>query len=493
MCGICGALSWAHHPPEESISVRMLQALSHRGPDGSGVVSLPSNNGFLGNTRLAVIGLEAGKQPYTSRCGRYIGVMNGEVYNFRAIQRDLARSGTSIETDSDTELVIEGFANWGAEILSFVRGMFAIAIYDTHLTELFLARDRAGVKPLYYFGESELFVFGSEMKSLLMHPGVPRNIDSLALHQYLALGYPLLPRTAFKKIFELEPGTSLRVSPGQMKREVYWRWPDRQVPVSDQGREDGVREALIQAVEENLVADVEVGACLSAGIDSTLLVAIVRKELQRPLRTFTVRFPEASYDESQLARLVASHFGADHHEITLDGVKDPMELIAEILDQFDQPFADSSAIPMYLLSKEIRRWVKVALSGDGGDEMFGGYPRFRHIRVARALGSLPKQLLSGFVASGLRSLAPFNPDLSRAGGRLLTAALSEGWLRCIALSSYMNPDDVEQWIAPQYTRGNADPFELPISSVDGSWRDFMSFSEHYALPGDYLTKVDTMS
>ncbi len=428
--------------------------------------------------------------------GRYVVVFNGELYNFQELRDQLQRAGCTFRTRSDTEVLLNAYATWGLEALPRLEGMFAFAVFDTRDRSLVLARDHVGIKPLYYYHGPQGFAFGSEIKSIFRVPDLPRRLDYEALVDYLVLGYPLVPKTFFRDVRELAPGAWIRISPGGLEEGRYWTWHRAEEDWSEPEALARVKDALIETLRLHLLSDVPIGALLSGGVDSSLLVSLLVRELQADITAFTVRFEESAYDESPYARMVSERLGISHREIPVSSGTASLEEVHGVMDQFDQPFADSSAIPMHLVSREIRKHVKVVIGGDGGDEMFGGYTRFAYADVARRLGRLPAPLLAGGDAL-CRGLSPLLPNVSRQCGRMLNAARAAGSRRLLNLCCYNYPHELSA-ILSAGARREAGGY-LPALSADGncerSWdgRQMIDATVRQALPGDYLRKVDVMS
>ena len=496
MCGICGFYNIGNHTDAPSVLLAMTACLAHRGPDGTGTWLSPEMDVGLGHTRLAIIDLAGGRQPIQSVDGRFVIVFNGELYNFRSLRKELKDLGHHFRTSSDTEVLLEAYIQWGPACLQQFRGMFALAIYDTQEHEVFLARDRTGIKPLYYHCGPSGFLFGSELKAILRVPDVPRRLNYQALEDFLVLGYPLAPKTMFLDVCELEPGTSLRVSPRGIEKQRFWSWHQIPASLGESAALEQTQSALTESLREHLVSDVPIGVLLSGGIDSSLLVALLAKVLREDVETFTVSFTEAAYDESPYAEVVARSLGVRHRKIVLNPRLADISLIEDILVQFDQPFADSSAIPTYFICKEIRKSAKVAIGGDGGDEMFGGYRRFSHADMAKLAGTLPSAFLKA-TGAALGGIAGIAPHLSRIGKRFIRSAASRDEGRFLALSCYTFPDQLPEMINPAVmeTIGNY----VPSMSLNGhgtsnpGGKEFVDSTIRYALPGDYLRKVDVMS
>jgi len=410
MCGIVGHVG-ATAP---GLLPAMLGLLKHRGPDDSGI-RVEGDVG-LGMTRLAIIDLVTGRQPMSDAGGRYWIVFNGEIYNFRQLRAELMTAGRRFRTRSDTEVILHAYAVHGEACVERLAGMFAFAIWDDAERRLFLARDRLGKKPLYYWHRDRLFLFASEPKALLCHPAVARSVDWSALHHYLAFGYTPATRSIFDSIRKLPPAHTATVVEGRLTQRRYWQPPaGAPSPGTRAGREESaaaVRAGLREAVRLRLESDVPLGVFLSGGIDSSAVVASMREVTSGRIATFSVGFGRAAptYDELPYARLVARRFATDHHEEILE--PDVRAILPDIVRAFDEPFGDSSAIPTFVVAQATARHVKVALSGIGGDETFGGYPRYLGLRVAALHDKLPRWL-----RHASRSLA----------GRLPDSASSRNW------------------------------------------------------------------
>lgn len=494
MCGICGFYSRDRAIVPEHLE-NAARSLTHRGPDGLQTWVHPRFIAGLGHTRLAVIDLESGQQPMCSADGRFIIVFNGEIYNYRELRSELLEFGHAFRTRSDTEVLLNAYRQWNEGSLIRLNGMFAFAIFDTEKQKLFLARDRTGIKPLYYHQDTHGLVFGSEIKALLAWSHVPRRADFQALADFLMLGYPLLPATCFRDCRELEPGSFLEVSELGQRVGRYWSWSRAKEAPNESTTVETLELELRDAVREHLISDVPVGAFLSGGIDSSLLVALVAADGGPKIQTFNVKFGEAGYDESAHARAVAAHVGTEHHELAVEKSGGDLATVEQILDQFDQPFGDSSAIPTYLICREIRKHVKVVIGGDGGDEMFGGYPRFRHADAIRLLGHAPEWFLRG-IESALRSMSMFPPAVRRQALRLFRAARETGQQRLFDLCSILRCDELLQAIQPEFAKALG-AYRPGVAAVDGprspGGGELIDLTIRQALPGDYLRKVDMMS
>jgi asparagine synthase (glutamine-hydrolysing) len=377
MCGIAGILyADRGRPVDRFVLKAMGDAIAHRGPDAEGFWVEPGLG--LAHRRLSIIDLAGGDQPIGNEDGSVQVIFNGELYNFPEQRSWLEARGHRFRTRSDTEILVHLYEELGEQLAERLRGMYAFALWDCRQRRLLLGRDRLGIKPLYVYRDAEKLLFGSELKAILAYPGIGRDIDVAALEDYLTFGLVPAPRSIFRSIAKLPPAHTLSARPeewGQPRR--YWQLriePDPRPSVDDW--QEAVRAKVAEAVRGHLLADVPVGAFLSGGLDSSVVVAEAAGATQGPLQTFSIGFPDESFSELPYAREVAQRFGTRHVEEIV--TPDAADLVEELTHYFDEPFADSSAIPTYLVSRLARRSVKVVLSGDGGDEAFGGYKRYAH-------------------------------------------------------------------------------------------------------------------
>ncbi|UEM04412.1 asparagine synthase (glutamine-hydrolyzing) [Skermanella rosea] len=517
MCGICGFVEPSGRRAPASLVRAMADALAHRGPDGDGVWTDEEAGVAFGHRRLAIVDLSPlGRQPMESADGRLVLTFNGEIYNYRDLRAELEAGGIRLRGQSDTEVLVEACAAWGVgPTVRRLIGIFAFALWDKAARRLTLVRDQLGVKPLYWgrtgsgAGAGEGVMFASELKALRVHPGWSPELDRGALASYLRFSYVPAPHTIYRGVAKLPAGSMLTWEPGTEPRtERYWdmraiaRVPPRE---RDPASAIDALEALLgDAVGRQMVADVPLGAFLSGGIDSSTVAALMQARSGRPVRTFSIGFDAAGYDEAVHAKAVAGHLGTDHAELYV-GRDHARDVIPRLPDLFDEPFADSSQIPTYLVSEMTRRHVTVALSGDGGDELFAGYHRYLWADAARRrLDRLPRSL-RGVAAAALSGpsesawdrgfgLLPraFRPD--RAGDRLHKLA---------ALLAASGPDEVyrgllSHWDPAEIVRGADEPRGiLWDGSVAGEIPDFlrrMQFLDTVTyLPDDILAKVDRAS
>ena len=377
MCGICGKVTFHDRsPPHRDDMLGMRDSLTHRGPDDAGLYS--KDNVQLAHRRLSIIDVEGSAQPLSNEDDTLWIVYNGEIYNFQDLRDDLIRRGHVFRTSGDTEVLVHLYEEYGKECVTKVRGMFSLAIWDEKRKELFLARDRFGIKPLYYFADDSVFVFASEMKAILSdrHCRARKSVDEACVDPFFACLYVPAPRTMFKGIKKLLPGHWMTVSSdGAIKTQRYWDITFGTSPLRmDQTEVCAELYSLLEeSVRLRMISDVPLGAFLSGGMDSSTVVAIMAGLSSRPLKTFSIGFAEDAYNEAADAREIANRFSTDHTEVILEA-DDIMAEMPSLMRHFDEPFADSSLLPTYLVSRVARRDVTVVLSGDGGDEIFGGYP-----------------------------------------------------------------------------------------------------------------------
>jgi asparagine synthase (glutamine-hydrolysing) len=501
MCGITGFVDfWDSsktrvEDERAQILENMCRVIRHRGPDDQGVML---NRGVaLGMRRLSIIDLAGGHQPISNEDGAVTVVFNGEIYNYRELQPDLESRGHRFATSSDTEAIVHSYEEYGPSCVNRLRGMFAFAIWDDREKKLFIARDRVGKKPLYYsVTRTGTLVFGSELKSLLQHPEVGRDIDPQALDAYFSLGYVPDPLSIFQNIEKLPPGHHLTFTNGRLSVERYW---DFSYETNGNGHRQSdyleeLRALLDEAVKIRLVSDVPLGAFLSGGIDSSTVVALMARHMGQPVKTFSIGFNEDSYNELKYARLTAEKFGTEHHEFLV--TPDICDVVDELAWHFDEPFADSSAIPTYVVSKLAREHVTVVLTGDGGDELFAGYTRYATERRRTGFEMVPQIIRQGLM----------NP-LSR---RLPHATWGRNYLHNVSLdpiSRYLDNVSVFSQLnkASLYSsdfshqlrnRSQLNSYFRELSGnvrTDARLDSLLYIDSKTYLPGDILTKVDRMS
>lgn len=513
MCGLTGFLDLSRSTAEAALAARaraMADALSHRGPDDAGVhVDAPAGLA-IGFRRLAIIDLSpAGHQPMTSADGRWTVAYNGEIYNHRDLRAELEADGVALRGASDTEVMLEHVARRGVlETLPRLIGMFAIALWDARERQLWLIRDRLGIKPLYFGRQGDLALWGSELKALAAHPDFRPAVDRDAVDRFLRFNYVPGPRTIYEGVEKLPPGGWLRLDAagGARAQGRYWRLADaadQEAPeLGDEvGTLDALERLLSDAVARRMVADVPLGALLSGGIDSSTVVALMQAASDRPVKTFTIGFDDQAFDEAAHAKRVAAHLKTDHTELRLDPAE-ARALIPSLPDWYDEPFADSSALPTYLVSRLARGQVTVALSGDGGDEIFFGYNRHAALAKLARLDRAP----AGLRRTAAKALEALGPTGAARLARLLpegrrprqaddkAAKLARALGREGTDARYL--DLVSQWRAADGLVGPDDPAALlPQDAADGldpaaraAALDALTY-----LPDDILTKVDRAS
>lgn len=540
MCGIAGIvhLDPALGPVRQEHALQMAGTLSHRGPDAQTAWASPDGRCALGHARLAVIDLATGDQPMADPSGRVRVVFNGEIYNFQELMVELAAEGRPFRTHSDTEVILQGYLHWGDRVVEHLDGMFAFALWDlgerggdadiatmSHSESngktaqrgprLLLARDRAGKKPIFYQhreGRSGRFIFGSEIKAVLAAPGAEDRMDPSAIPLYLTYGYVPTPGTFYQHIRKLPPAHTLVVEPdGSVHSRRYWQLTFRSGESTkggalgrggSRGKEardracQRVRELTEAAVQRRLIADVPLGAFLSGGVDSTVLVGIMSRQMSEPVRTFSIGFADdATYDETSYARIAANHFGTKHTEFIVEAQS--VDLLDDLIEAYDEPFGDSSAIPTSIVSRLTREHVTVALTGDGGDEVFGGYIRFRAGQIA---DSVPGW--AAVLGNAVGRHLPYNSDfrsLTRRTSRFFAAAAlspEERTLRWIGfftegLDELLGPDLEGLVSRSEITASFRDP--LARSADQSSLSRLLQLNFDTYLLDDLLVKADRSS
>lgn len=517
MCGIAGILNARSTLNLESVARSMTDTLVHRGPDDSGVWCDLASGVALGHRRLSILDLSAaGHQPMASACGRYVTAFNGEIYNHPQLRAQLERAGhvAAWRGHSDTETLLAGVSAWGLdETLRRAAGMFALAIWDREKRVLQLARDRMGEKPLYYGYAGDTLVFGSELKALRCFPGMQLEVDRRSLALFMQLACVPAPRSIFAGVYKLEPGTVLSAASGRANAPSlhrYWSLPEvvraaAAEPLRDPVQAvDTLETVLRMAVRSQCFADVPVGAFLSGGVDSSTIVALLQQESRQRVQTFTIGFAESGFDEAPFARAVANYLGTDHHEMHVNA-SDAYHLIPKLPHVYDEPFADSSQIPTWFVCHAARSRVTVALSGDGADELFGGYNRYvlgrgvwnkvRHLPVplrkaiAHVALSVPES-----VWNQVGDLMHRRDRLQHVGGKVHRLAHQ--------LSTVRGPEDVYR-MAVAHWPANANPVlgadravlegsldVMGAEGVSGFEQRMMFWDALGYLPDDILTKVD---
>jgi asparagine synthase (glutamine-hydrolysing) len=497
MCGVCGIVrSDGAGPDDERLVEMMCDELRHRGPDDHGMFAAPGV--VLGHRRLSIIDLDTGAQPMSINDGALTIVFNGEIYNYRELRDQLAARGRVFRTKSDTEVILHLYDELGVDCLQHLRGMFAFAIWDAPRRRLFAARDRLGKKPLFYHCSGDRFVFASELAALLHDRGVPRKVSLTALHDFLTFQYVPQGECIFEGVEKLQPAHYLLFEGGRVTTQRYWRvpfqpekWPNEQELCA------AIRETLTEATRLRLVSDVPLGAFLSGGIDSSIVVGLMSRLMGEPVKTFSIGFPDPRYDELGYARIVAKHFRTEHHEFVVE--PRAIDILPELVRRYGEPFGDSSAIPTYYVAKMTRQHVTVALTGDAGDECFAGYPRYRAVRVGEWFDRLPGWLrgwLAGPKWGWLPASAEPKTHLRRARklAKFLNLTPRERYLQWIAIFDHteklgLYSDDVRGKLVDVNSLRLLDPHYEPAAGSDlvgaTAYVDMNTY-----LPDDLLVKVD---
>jgi asparagine synthase (glutamine-hydrolysing) len=508
MCGIAGA-AWteAGRALSDAALAAMTGALAHRGPDDDGAYR--DDHAALGFRRLSIVDLAGGHQPLSNEDGTVWTVFNGEIYNFPALRRRLEAKGHKLRSSGDTEVLVHLYEDEGPGFVKLLRGMFALAIWDAPKRRLVLARDRLGQKPLVYRFDGSRIAFASELKALLALPDVPRALNPLALDQYLTYGYIPHPMTILEGIHKLPPAHVAVWQDGKLTLDRYWE-PDWEAERDGDPGEDveKLRELLSEAVREQMVADVPLGAFLSGGVDSTIIVGLMQRASDRPVKTFSIGFNDPAFDESSYAEMAAKHLGTEHHSFIVE--PEAWATLPGLAHHFDEPFADSSALPTWHVARETRKHVTVALTGDAGDELFAGYDRYRAVAMAAALDRLPGQarsFLGGPLARAIPTSVKAKTRLRRVRRMLegIGEPADRRYLKWVGLFDEPSRGALyaDDFLAELSRAGERDPSGGDPGSVlarafaaaprrDPVTRAMIADLLTY-LPGDLLVKVDIAS
>ena len=499
MCGICGVVS-SHNQEalDQFVLRRMCQALYHRGPDDHGYYA--DSYAMLGARRLSIIDLVTGNQPVTNEDQSVWVVFNGEIYNYREVRTRLEASGHVFRSQGDTEVIAHAYEQYGVRCVEHFNGMFALAIWDKRHRRLFLARDRIGIKPLYYWSSQTQIVFGSELNAIVTHPAVPMEIDPIALDYFLTLEYIPGPRTIFRGICKLPPGHCLIFQDGSLKIERYWDIAPQALPQDEQGCQEALAELIKDSVQKRLVSDVPLGAFLSGGIDSSTVVAFMSQASSSPVKTFSIGFEDESYNELPYARQVATSFGTEHHEQRMS--PDIAALAEQLAGHLDEPLADFSIFSTYLVSQMASQFVKVVLSGDGGDEVFGGYDTYVAQNLDGYYRLLPDSLRKK-VVPGLLKLIPPQPakkGLVNKAKRFVEGSVYPGSLQHARWMLFLDEGDKQTLYQPEWRNLlNGDQATALLKNLFKTASRWDSLAQQQYvdiktyLADDILTKVDRMS
>lgn len=495
MCGICGVLSFEGRRQDEVVIRSMVEQLEHRGPDDQGIYR--DGSVMLGQTRLSIIDLSsAGHQPMVDSFDEVVIVFNGEIYNYRELRADLIRDGVPLKSATDTEVILHLYKRYGLECTKYLRGMFSFVIWDRIQQTLFLARDRVGIKPLYYYSDGRQFAFASEMKAFWSLPGFNSDLSMAALVTYTAHAHSFAPQTILKHVKKLPPGHTLTVDrTGKTLFHQYWTIPDEATDNSlSEDLANSLRGVLEDAVRCHLIADVPVGVFLSGGLDSSVIAALAAKEMPDRVRTFSVGFDLGGYyNELGDAKILAESIHSDHHELVVKGIDVP-KLLEKLVWHYDEPFADAACIPTYLISKFARESVKVVLSGEGGDEVFGGYRRYITQLASHHFQSL--RFLAG-TKSPLRRFVDSRVGFRRVKKVLAASAISDEALRyahwVTFFTASMRDDlftDTVHSLTHHVDVGEIYKREFAESSHMDRTNQLLRVDMRTWLPDTYLEKVD---
>ncbi|HBC87122.1 MAG TPA: asparagine synthase (glutamine-hydrolyzing) [Lentisphaeria bacterium] len=496
MCGISGFFNYLN-PAGRDILDRMNMSLSHRGPDGEG--SFLENGTGLAHRRLAIIDIATGMQPMHSQDGRYVTIFNGEIYNYLELRDELVKHGCKFRTNSDTEVIAESIRIWSiGEGIKKFRGMFAFAVFDRIERTLYLGRDRTGIKPLYWSEKGGSLFFASEIKALLTIPEVSRRADFTGLNDFLTLGFPIPPKTCWQDISNFPPahyGIVRHGADSVLKR--YWKWEISKSPISEDEAIDKAVDVLCRSLKFHIRSDVPLGAFLSGGIDSSLLVYLItNNRIKEKLSTFNVKFPEFSFDESQYSEEIARICGSNHHVIEVS--KGSPDMLEKVLSQYDEPFGDSSSVPTYLISAEMKKHVKTVISGDGGDELFGGYDRIRYVSSIYGLRNLPmKDILCNMLSFNSSFLGSEKLRQFRKAIAFSKVGIPE--LFCLLHSYFTEEEKIRMCNKSFLLQVKDDPTWsrmekfIPNDKETGIGNMLMGTELNLNLQADYLRKVDIAS
>ncbi len=502
MCGICGELTWNGASVDRSLVERMNKTLTHRGPDQDGHFfgAFPGGDVGLAMRRLSIIDLSTGKQPIENEDGSVVVVYNGETYNFQELRSELVAKGHTFRTHSDTEVLVHGYEVWGDEMPAKLNGMFAFALWDKRRQRLLIARDRMGIKPLYYAVLPNKLVFGSEIKALLADPSVPRDIDPFAVDDFLSLRYIPTPRSIYKSIRKLEPATLLLWENGRVSFKKYWNFTPQPGPDKGLGYYLEKTDALLaDAVRAQMVSDVPLGTFLSGGVDSPTISYYAKKH-KPDLMTFNIYFAEKSFSEREEAKGVAKFLGTHHIEKEVS--PHILEIIPPLIDIFDEPFGDDSMIPTYFLTKMAREKMTVALSGDGGDELFGGYPTYIADRAAQVYQAVPQLMRRHLIEPLVKSLPVSHGRISLDYKAKAFVAVSDrpsplehfGWTEIFSKDVKRDLYSPAFW---EQTREHAlgESYVKAFQEADGrsGLEKFLYVDQNTHLLDEFLVKVDRLS
>jgi asparagine synthase (glutamine-hydrolysing) len=500
MCGIAGAIAWEAPWPTESLIRAMCQAICHRGPDDEGIYTAGPVG--IGMRRLSIIDVAGGHQPIFNETGEIAIVFNGEIYNYQELRPWLEERGHCFTTKTDTEVVLHLYEEKGEGCVGDLRGMFAFAIWDGRRQALILARDRFGEKPLYYAIAGGGLIFASELKALLVHPATERSLDAEGINQFLTFGNTLGATTMLESVRKVPPAHVLVATRHDVQLRRYWEWcVQEDHSLTERHIIERLRELLQEAVRMQLVSDVPLGAFLSGGLDSSTVVAFMTKASHRPVKTFSIGFEYPQFDELNYCRVVAATFNTEHRELVLGPLA--VDILGDLVWHVDEPFADSSAIPTYFLARLARQEVTVALSGDGGDELFAGYPGYHAEVYLNGIRRIPRRLrawtldraispLTGWSRGAVRgTMERVERNLLRVDMSPEDRFLSRHCLFPLSLRGELLTDQAEAMLRPSDHPGNW--VKLDFHGNQDPVNKSMYLDVNVYLPNDMLVKVDRMS
>ncbi len=497
MCGINGYIGY--EPGYRELNINRIRAMNslitHRGPDDEGIYA--DEYVALGMKRLSIIDLSTGRQPIFNEDETKIIIFNGEIYNFQELRKELLARGHIFKTKGDTETILHAYEEFGEKCLNKLNGMFAFAIYDINTRKVFIGRDRVGEKPLYYYFDQNCFIFASELKSIIKVFREKREINEEALYQYFSLTYIPAPLTIYKNIYKLEAGCSLSLINRELSIKPYWdiNIGEKGVTRDYEVCKKQLREALFHSVEKKMISDVPIGAFLSGGIDSSIVVGIMSKISKRPVDTFTMGFKVKGFDESGRASIAAEKNRTNHHLHFLD-YNDALEYLDTIIEAFDEPFSDSSAIPTYFVSKYASEFVKVVLTGDAGDELFGGYSKYMIQYYTSLYNKIPKYLRKNLIEKLLYAV-PDRSSLTRKLRKVIGNTEADALEKRINLMKLgFGAEYISELLNIDFSEGYNDSYITQyynkFPSVDELFKTLYTDFK-VVLEGDMLVKVDRMS
>lgn len=487
MCGICGIVNIDSQSVDLALLKDMINLMHHRGPDDEGTY----NNKYIGmgTRRLSVIDLSTGHMPISNEDESIWVIQNGEIYNYRELRRESESKGHVYKTNSDTEVIVHLYEEYGEDFVKKLNGMFSLAIWDEKLEKLILARDRIGIKPLFYFFDGHKFVFASEIKAILRDRSIKREIDMEAFNYYLSYKFVPAPLSMFNDIAKLLPGHMLVLERGKIKINQYWDFEYDETSESRNTYLERFHEVLRESIQRQLISDVPLGVFLSGGIDSSVLLVIMSELVDAPIKTFSVTFEDEYCDESRYVRMVADQFRTDHHELIVK--PDAIDILPKLIWHLDEPLGDSCVLPMYYLSKFTREYVTVALSGDGGDELFAGYDRYRREKFISIFCRIPK-----WIQRSILGPATIFPQLERKA-KLIDKSLAlslekryKFWME--------NISEETKYGLINNNSSNIDSSDIVLNhfkecDVTENLKKMLYVDLKSYLPDDLLFKVDRMS